>query len=218
MGKRSLPVKRANDQGVIVAIDNGVRGSTDAKPTRKTRRSYNIHGHARELTFSCYQRMPLLAYDRTRQWLVDALASARARLAFELWAYVIMPEHVHILLRPLSHAAEIAPILKGIKQPVARQATNHLRASNNRQWLERLKVCRPSGRVEYRFWQQGGGYDRNILTPKAARAAIEYIHNNPVRRGLVQSPTDWPWSSARWHCGCNETKLETDELWFGGSP
>ena len=72
---------------------------------------------------------------------------------------------------------------------------------------------RPNGRVEYRFWQQGGGYDRNILTFKAARAAIETIHNNPVRRGLADSPTDWPWSSARWYADCDDdVKLEMDEL------
>ena len=156
--------------------------------------------------------MPLLASDRTRQWLVDALARARDKLTFELWAYVPMPEHVHILLRPLSEAAEIAPILKGSKQPVARKAANNLRA-NNPEWLERLEVRRPNGRVEYRFWQQGGGYDRNILTFKAARAAIETIHNNPVRRGLADSPTDWPWSTARWYANCDDdVKLEMDEL------
>jgi putative transposase len=215
MGKRSLPVMRGREtRSVIVVIDNDVRAPTNSQPTRKTRRSYNVIGHARELTFSCYRRMPLLASDRTRQWLVDALATARAKRMFELWAYVAMPEHAHILLRPLSHKAEIAPILKAIKQPVARKATNHLRA-NNPQWLKRLEVRRPNGRVEYRFWQQGGGYDRNILTSKAARAAIEYIHNNPVRRGLVDNPTDWPWSSARWYAGCDDAKIEMDPLRLG---
>jgi putative transposase len=177
---------------------------------RKTRRSYNISGHARELIFSCYQRMPLLAADRTRQWLMEALGAARTRQGFELWAYVFMPEHAHILLLPLSEAAQIAPILRGIKQPVARRATNYLRA-NKPEWLERLAVRRTSGRVEHRFWQQGGGYDRNITTPKAARAAIDYIHNNPVRRGLVDFATDWRWSSARWYAGLDNAMLEIDQ-------
>jgi putative transposase len=162
--------------------------------------------------------MPLLTTDRSRQWLVDALARARVRLGFELWAYVMMPEHVHILLLPLSPGADIAPILRGIKQPVARTATNFLRQTGNRRWLERLKVCRPNGRVEHRFWQQGGGYDRNIVTAKAARAAVDYIHNNPVRRGLVEYPTDWPWSSARWYVGGADTNLDMDMAGFGGSP
>ena len=194
-----------------MAINTDATKASDSMVLRKTRRSYDIYGHARELTFSCYRRMPLLASERSRHWLVDSLTRARTRLRFELWAYVVMPEHVHILLRPLSEAAEVAPILKGIKQGVARKATNYLRA-NNPGWLERLAVRRPTGRVEYRFWQQGGGYDRNILTPKAARASIEYIHNNPVRRDLVESPTDWPWSSAHWYAGSDDVLLEMDDL------
>jgi putative transposase len=176
---------------------------------RKTRRSYNTYGHAREITFSCFRRMPLLSRERTRLWLLEAIDNARARLSFELWAYVVMPEHVHLLLVPLADTAEIAPILKAIKQPVARKATNYLRA-NNPTWLEHLKVQRTDGRPSYRFWQQGGGYDRNIFTDKAAWAAVDYIHDNPVRRGLVQCALDWPWSSATWYAGARQSKPQVD--------
>lgn len=179
------------------------------QPPRKTRRSYNTAGHGRALTFSCHRRMPLLAADRSRGWLLDSLVRARAKMGFELWAYVIMPEHVHLFLRPFSESAEIAPILKAIKQGVARKATNYLR-SNHPKWLERLAVRRPTGRIEHRFWQQGGGYDRNIITDKAARAVIDYIHHNPVNRGLVERPTDWTWSSARWFAGAGDALLEMD--------
>ena len=83
---------------------------------RKTRRTYNTYGHAREITFSCFRRMPLLSRDRTRQWLVEAIDKARARLSFDVWAYVVMPEHVHILLLPRNESAEIAPILQAISR------------------------------------------------------------------------------------------------------
>jgi putative transposase len=49
---------------------------------------------------------------------------------------------------------------------------------------------------EYRFWQDGGGYDRNYITPKEILKQIKYIHNNPIRRGFVDDPTEWIWSSA----------------------
>jgi putative transposase len=176
---------------------------------RKTRRTYNTYGHAREITFSCFRRMPLLSRDRTRQWLVEAIDKARARLSFDVWAYVVMPEHVHILLLPRNESAEIAPILQAIKQPVARKATNFLRA-HNPSWLEHLKVERPGGRPSYRFWQQGGGYDRNIFTDKVAWAAVDYIHQNPVRRGLVDCPLNWPWSSAACYAGAEHNKLQVD--------
>ena len=64
--------------------------------------------------------------------------------------------------------------------------------------------------MEYRFWQQGGGYDRNFDNVAAAWASVEYIHRNPVRRGLVDCPTDWTWSSARWYAGLDGVLIEMD--------
>src|SRR6516225_4955404 len=64
---------------------------------RKRCRRYNEPGRAHELTFSCYRRLPLLSRDRTREWLIEAIQAARAQERFDLWAYVVMPEHVHIL-------------------------------------------------------------------------------------------------------------------------
>jgi len=178
---------------------------------RKTKRTINAPGHAHELTFSCFQRWPLLSKDRTRHWLVEAIDRTRQRHNFDLWAWVIMPEHAHLLIRPREHEYDIARIFKSIKQPVAQTATAWLRR-NNVQWLDRLRIIRPTGRVEHRFWQQGGGYDRNIINAEYARASIEYMHANPVRRGLVNSPSDWPWSSARWYEGRADALLELDPL------
>ncbi len=60
---------------------------------RKRCRRYDEVGHAHELTFSCDRRLPLLSRDRTRHWLIEAIQAARGRTRFDLWAYVIMPEH-----------------------------------------------------------------------------------------------------------------------------
>ncbi len=65
-------------------------------------------------------------------------------------------------------------------------------------------------RGEHRFWQQGGGYDRNIAKPEVAWASVAYIHGNPVRRGLVAADVDWPWSSAGWYAGDRDVKLAMD--------
>jgi putative transposase len=55
------------------------------------------------------------------------------------------------------------------------------------------------GRQVFRFWQEGPGFDRNLFTVKAVQASIDYIHNNPVARGLSQKARDWRWSSARFY-------------------
>ena len=156
---------------------------------------YNVDGHARYLTFSCFQNRPFLRSRRARGWFVDALLAARERWGFSLWAYVIMPDHVHLLLLP-QRGADIQGILRSCKQPVTERA---------KAWLQRhepdgvriMVDAQPDGTVAYRFWQRGGGYDRNITTPEEAHEKAIYIHNNPVRAGLVDRPEQWPWSSHR---------------------
>jgi putative transposase len=175
---------------------------------RKTRVAWNEPGHAHELTFSCFQRLPLLNKDRTRKWLIEALGRTRKRYQLELWAYVIMPEHAHVLVWPRQADYSISAILKSVKQPVARAAIRYLR-QNAPSWLRRLEVAR-AGKIEYRFWQEGGGYDRNVFDEHVAWTCVEYMHANPVRRGLVEHPTDWPWSSARWYAGMDDVLLEMD--------
>jgi putative transposase len=79
-------------------------------------------------------------------------------------------------------------------------------------YLERLRDEQPNGDVHYRFWQRGGGYDRNVIEPATLLEMIEYMHNNPVRRGLVETAADWIWSSARFHAGRLPVPIAMDEL------
>jgi putative transposase len=90
-----------------------------------------------------------------------------------------MPDHVHLLVNPGNAAAKMARFLQAIKEPVARLAIAFLKA-NSPDWLARLTV-HEGHRVRHRFWQPGGGYDRNITDIETLRAMIEYIHANPVR-------------------------------------
>jgi len=76
--------------------------------------------------------------------------------------------------------------------------------------MQAIRVERSNGRVEHRFWQQGGGYDRIITHLHTAWKAVDYIHNNPVRRGLAANSTDWVWSSARWYAGFDDAVLSMD--------
>ena len=77
------------------------------------------------------------------------------------------------------------------------KALQFLRA-NQSPWLMRL--TNPTTGTAH-FWQPGGGYDRNVNKKATAAKMIRYIHENPVRRGLVDSPTEWKWSSAAWYAG-----------------
>ncbi len=177
---------------------------------RKKVHHFNIPGQAHELTFSCYRRLPLLSRDRTRRWIIESIEAARKNRGFAVLAFVIMPKHVHIIVYPSDQPYDIAWFLKGIKQPVSRKAHAWL-LKNDQQWLEKLTLVRTDGLRVFRFWQAGGGYDRNIDRQATLRQMIEYIHNNPVRRGLVDRAVEWPWSSASWY-ERRECILEMDPL------
>jgi putative transposase len=119
-----------------------------------------------------------------------------------------MPNHVHLLVLP--DGKPISQILTAVKSEFAKQLLKQLRASNARV-LEELRVTRRDGTSRFRVWQSGGGYDRNLFSPAATRAAIEYMHANPVRSGLCETIVDWKWSSARWYYGL-EAEFQIDEF------
>jgi len=163
------------------------------------RKNYNIPGDAHELTFSCYQRHAFLRAERTCSWLADSIEQARVDFDFDVWAFVFMPEHVHLLIRPRRAIYDMGEIRGAIKKPTSLKALEWLR-QHSPQWIERLTRSRGK-RTETLFWQSGGGYDRNVTQGDTLLAMIEYIHLNPVRRGLVEKAADWRWSSAGHFCG-----------------
>jgi putative transposase len=154
---------------------------------------YNIAGNAHELTFNCYKNQPFLSKEKTCKYLVDSIISSREKHGFDVWAYVFMPSHVHLLICPRTEQYSISDILLSIKQSVSRKAINYLK-NNNRDGLKYLETYQRNR--SYRFWQKGGGYDRNITKVKTVIDLIRYIHNNPVRKALVKSADQWYYSSA----------------------
>ena len=165
---------------------------------RKTIRHFHEPGDLHELTFSCYRRMQLLTNDVWREMFCRSIDKAITRWNFRLVAFVLMPEHVHLLVYPTTPIVEIDNLLSAIKQPYAVKIKNLLLASGS-DLVDRLTVQERPGKTAFRYWQEGPGYDRNLSSQKAVLAAIEYIHRNPIRRGLVDEITHWKWSSTRWY-------------------
>ncbi len=160
---------------------------------RKKRKTFNTPGEAHELTFSCYRRRAFLQDAYACQVLAETIAEARERFHFHLWGYVFMPEHVHLLLWPYDSEYKMEEILQAIKQPVARKTIHQFRIHHP----EKLTGFATGQKKRmYHFWQEGGGYDKNICCVAAIQNMLEYIHGNPVRRGFVQKPEEWYWSSA----------------------
>jgi putative transposase len=174
----------------------------------KRRRRFDGDCAPRELTFSCYKGLPFLGRDRVRQWFVEAVQKARQEWPVDLWAWVIMPEHVHLLVAPREVGVSLGEFQGEIKEQVARRAIRWLE-ENAAEWIPRITVVEGK-RTRRRFWQPGGGYDRNVENLDTLQSMIEYIHLNPVRRGLVTRAIDWEWSSARWYAGMSPVYLQMD--------
>ncbi len=159
----------------------------------------------RFLTFSCYQRLPLLGNPAIRDLFAESLEQAHQRCGFRLRAWVVMPEHVHMMLAPTETDWPVAAILAAIKQPVAQKVLRRWRAIGA-PVLERLLDSRGAAH----FWQEGGGFDRNVRDVEELGKEIGYIHFNPVKRGLAAEPAEWVWSSARWYAGDEHGVVKVD--------
>ncbi|MBK9188326.1 MAG: transposase [Phycisphaerales bacterium] len=163
------------------------------QPPRKRVEHFDLPGHARELTFSCYRRRALLEEPHAYAVLGQAVTKACALHGFDILAFVFMPEHVHLLVFPNADPG-VSPLLKSIKQGASRVMKRHFEVGSPELVLA-LTITERPGKQTFRFWQEGPGYDRNITNRNALATAIHYIHNNPVARGLCKRPAEWAWSS-----------------------
>lgn len=175
--------------------------------SRRTLKRYEIPGNLRFLTFSCYRRLPLIQNDAVKAAFVDQLSHLRGHLAFELFAWVVMPEHVHLLIRPNLPEVTVTRITAGLKRPMSQRVLERWRELDA-PVLTRIQDAR--GKAH--FWQRGGGYDRNLVTPQEVDEKVHYIHDNPCRRGLVERAEDYRWSSMRRFEGIEDLGPELDPI------
>jgi REP-associated tyrosine transposase len=126
------------------------------------------------ITFSCYHRMPKLTEPAVCRILLEALESARKRFGIRIFGYVLMPEHVHLLVSE-PESAPLAGAIRFMKLTSAKQI--HAQAH-----------------FDGPFWQTRY-YDRNIRGYDEFVLKLRYLHRNPTKRGLCASPEQWPWSS-----------------------
>ena len=157
-------------------------------------------GHLHFITFSCYRRVPFLRSIRARNTFVQILSEVRDRYGFSLVGYVVMPDHIHLLI---SEPAKGTPstVIQVLKQRVSRRLRRKKRAPSG-QW----NLIFASGEDSLpRFWQRRF-YDfrmrailvarRNIVWSLKKRVEkLHYMRRNPLKRKLVDHPKDWPWSS-----------------------
>ena len=157
-------------------------------------------GHLHFITCSCYQRRPLLGAARARNRFVEILGQVRDRYGFALVGYVVMPEHVHLLISEPKRGTP-STVLQVLKQRVSRALRNkksrprpRTGTSKEPPSVQLALAFHKSHAALPRFWQRRF-YDFNVWSRKKKIEKLNYMHMNPVKRKLVTRPQDWPWSS-----------------------
>lgn len=146
-------------------------------------------GQSHFVTFCCYHRRPLFAIRRDIEIFERALERVRKSFDLRVYGYVIMPEHIHLLLSE-PRRETLADALKSLKQGVARRLV---------------------GDADH-FWQKRY-YDFNIRNAPQFIEKLRYIHRNPVKRGLCDRAEDWEWSSFRHYATGAEGRVQIESEW-----
>ena len=156
---------------------------------RRLHRYYGA-GYLHFITTSCYQRRALLGKKQNRDLFLQVLERVRRRYHFAVVGYVVMPEHVHLLLSE-PERRNPSVVMQALKQSFARHLLHKVRSRDRRQgelWDAALE--------EGHIWQRRF-YDFVVFTEHKRAEKLNYMHQNPVKRGLVLEPEQWPWSSFR---------------------
>jgi len=148
-------------------------------------------GTPRFLTLSCYHRRRLLARESVIRLFLSELDTIRHKYELKLYGYVVMPEHVHLVVLPPLELT-LSKAIGELKSRSARTMLAFLRDWTD-QPTDELLVSR-DGKTKMVFWQRRY-YDHNCRSVDTLREKIVYCHQNPVNRGLVSDPANWQWSS-----------------------
>ena len=160
-------------------------------------------------------RVRIFDSDRYKRKFVQTLDELRAELDFRIIGYVLMPEHCHLLVWP-GPSANPSEIMQKLAERTANFILRNLRQNLSFPWCQRmLRRFRLPPTVHhhahYRVWNRRG-YDMNVWTEKKIHEKLDYMHNNPVARGLVAAPADWPWSSWRYYSRQDRSVLAQDRM------
>jgi len=141
------------------------------------------------ITWSCYRRLPLLDTGQARDLVLMVLELMRERYRFVVIGYVVMPEHVHLLISE-PQIGNPSTVVQAVKLGFLR------RVMSGQQNPHVSRKTRDMGHPPNHFWQRRF-YDFNVWSQPKEIEKLKYIHRNPVVRGLVEKPDDWRWSSYR---------------------
>jgi len=173
---------------------------------------FHIDGHVLYITTVVYNRLSIFIRPSFVIPLIDSLNFYRYKQEFKLLGYVIMPDHIHLLLWPFG-AATASEIMRDYKKFTSTRITRQAEVEGIAEWLAAFKQAgQETGRADSKVWQDSY-WDVNVYTERFLRAKLDYIHRNPLRAGLVEDPASYPYSSYRNYVTGDQSLIEIDKDW-----
>lgn len=156
--------------------------------------------HLYFVTTSAVEHHHLFRRDITKRLMVDVLDCMRLRQRLQLYAFVLMPNHMHLIVQCRAEDP-LADVVRDLKKQIADRLIRQYRVEGNRAALETLAsgVTKPA-KQRYKVWEDG--YQaKDIFTPEFLRQKMTYVHDNPCQPHwqLAERPEDYMWSSARFY-------------------
>lgn len=150
------------------------------------------------LTCTVVNWMPLFSKVELAQIILDSLSFLQRQRRLVLYGYVIMENHLHLI----ASASNLSKEIGDFKSFTARSTIDLLKKKQVTHILEQLKFYKLKHKIdqEYQVWQEGF-HPQLIVSEEMFRQKLEYIHNNPVRRGYIDEPVHWRYSSYRNYIG-----------------
>ena len=172
-------------------------------------------GQLQFITTSTYRRSQLFTCQRFGWILVETLRPLRQETGFLLIGWVLTPEHFHLLIQPQPAAATVRfmqELKKRSAQEIIAALTRNQHHPRCRTLLARLRLPPTVHSDAYHRVGQRRYVPFNVFTEKKHMQKLDYMHNNPVKRRLVSSPDQWPWSSFRFYYLNDSSVLTMDRL------
>jgi len=163
------------------------------------------------LTMTINNWLPVFTRPETVAVLYDSWRYLQTHREFRLHGYVILENHLHLIAR----APELDKDVQSFKSYTAKELIGALEAAKARRLLGMLQLFKAPYKVEstYQVWEEGS-HPQRIEDEEVMRQKLEYLHYNPVKRGYVDLPEHWRWSSARAYLG-QPGPIAVDTQWLG---
>ena len=182
-------------------------------------KSYHVPGHLYFVTTTVVGRKKILSRPTIARIILESLDFLRRDGRIKLFSYVIMPDHLHLIVLPLEYRGRnqtISDLMRDFKKFTSKRIIEKLKEEKREVLLSFFSRRAKGYRGQmYKVWEEGF-FDENIFTQDFLNQKIQYIHYNPVRKGFVTEPEDYRFSSAKGFMSDSKYVMQIDELDFAG--